>query len=205
MTAEAPGASEPAGTLPAHPVERVLCRLEGASSLDGAAHVVDALASRCVGRGRRQSLFGGDWAGHALHPILTDFPLGAWMSATLVDLLGGPGSELAARRLVGFGLAAGVPTVLAGAVDWLEAGVPERRAGVVHAGINSAAWLLYAASLATRYPHRRPVAVALAVGGGILATAGGYVGGHLSLATDTGLRATAAGDRRLRARPHARA
>src|SRR5947208_13414497 len=31
----------------------------------------------------------GEWLGHPLHPALTDFPLGCWMCASLLDLVGG--------------------------------------------------------------------------------------------------------------------
>ncbi|MDQ6642413.1 MAG: hypothetical protein M3Y66_07965, partial [Actinomycetota bacterium] len=52
----------------------------------------------------------GGWLGHGVHPVLTDLPLGCWVSATLVDLVGGHQGRTAATRLVGIGVASALPT-----------------------------------------------------------------------------------------------
>lgn len=44
----------------------------------------------------------GEWLGHPVHPIAVTVPIGAWVSAAVLDLT--PGTRPAARRLVGFGL-----------------------------------------------------------------------------------------------------
>jgi hypothetical protein len=36
-----------------------------------------------------RSALRGKWLGHALHALLTDFPLGCWIGGGLLDLLGG--------------------------------------------------------------------------------------------------------------------
>ena len=41
----------------------------------------------------------GTWLGHALHPLLTDLPIGTWTSAVLLDWLGGQGGGV--RRPTG--------------------------------------------------------------------------------------------------------
>lgn len=165
-------------------------RLEQARSLDQIAAIVARAGTRTVGSGRSAAIFSGAWLGHALHPMLTDFPLGSWMSASLLDLAGGSGTRAATRRLIGFGTAAAIPTALSGWKDWLSATTEEKRVGVAHATINSAALLLYATSYVSRRRghHRRGVLFGLL--GGFAATLGGYFGGHLSTARDTGLRAT---------------
>ena len=70
--------------------------------------------------------------GHSVHPSLTDLTLGCWTSASILDLAGGAQARRAAT-LVGAGLAAAVPTAIAGAGDWAETSGVERRIGAVHA------------------------------------------------------------------------
>lgn len=55
------------------------------------------LAAVAIGKGIRAAIppgalkdaLSGAWLGHALHPALTDVVLGSFLSATLLDLLGG--------------------------------------------------------------------------------------------------------------------
>jgi uncharacterized membrane protein len=166
--------------------------IEGNAALDAPVKAAEAVASRLIPDGPVRSALGGRWLGHALHPMLTDFPLGTWMSASLLDLVGGPSSRTASRRLVTFGVAAALPTVASGWTDWLAASPRERRVGVVHAAINSTALALYASSLVARRREHHATGVVLGLAGGVAATAGGFLGGHLSLARDTGMRSTRA-------------
>lgn len=92
----------------------------------------------------------------------------------------------ASQRLVGFGLLAALPTAAAGLAEWRETAGGARRVGVVHAGINSAATVLYGSSWLARRRGAHRVAVARGVTGGLLATLGGYFGGHLTLARKIG-------------------
>ncbi|HEX2051362.1 MAG TPA: DUF2231 domain-containing protein [Actinomycetota bacterium] len=163
--------------------------VESAGGLDAAAAPLHRL-----GRALRASAAGdalrGAWLGHALHPMATDFPLGAWMSASLLDLIGGPDAREAARRLVAFGLVMAAPTVASGVAEIGAAPPRARRVGVVHAAVNLTATALYAASFVarTRGAHRR--GAALGIAGGLCATAGGYFGGHLSLENAVGVDRT---------------
>lgn len=52
-------------------------RLEEDERLDSVAAAL-ARPGQAVSRGAVRSLLGGQWLGHALHPLLTDFPLGYW-------------------------------------------------------------------------------------------------------------------------------
>jgi uncharacterized membrane protein len=126
------------------------------------------------------------WLGHALHPLLTDFPLGAWMSASFLDLFAGPHARRASQRLVGFGLLVALPTATAGLAEWRDTAGGARRVGVVHAGINTTAMVLYGCSWLARRRRAHRAAVALGVGGGLIATLGGYFGGHLTLVRKIG-------------------
>ena len=69
----------------------IVHRLEYAEALDAPVAVIDRLTQPLDAPGPSY-LLSGAWMGHALHPLMTDFPLGAWMSATLLDLFGGPRS-----------------------------------------------------------------------------------------------------------------
>ncbi len=154
--------------------------LERSPALERAAAVADR-ATRPLARGRAEELLRGQWFGHALHPLLTDFPLGMWMSANYIDLLGGRRGRPAATLLVGLGVAAALPTAATGAAEWRRTGGRARRGGVAHAAVNGSALLLYAGSLAARLAGRHGAGVGLGLAGGVAATVGGYLGGHLSL------------------------
>jgi uncharacterized membrane protein len=111
--------------------------------------------------------------------MLTDFPLGLWMSGTLLDLVGGAESRRGARTLVGLGVLMALPTALTGVAEWAAIEAPrDRRTGLVHAGVNTLALGLYATSWLARVRGRG--GVALAVAGGLTATIGGFFGGHLT-------------------------
>jgi uncharacterized membrane protein len=163
-------------------------RLEGSATLDRAGVVLATMADAVVRSDRARDLLTGAWLGHALHPLLTDFPLGLWSSASLLDLIGGRSARPAARRLVGLGVVAALPTAASGLAEWRQADTPSRRVGTVHAATNSVALTLYTASYVVRRRGRHARAVALGVAGGLVATAGGYLGGHLSLARKVGTR-----------------
>jgi uncharacterized membrane protein len=161
-------------------------RLEAEDRLDGPARHLRAVADAVVRSPGAENVLRGTWLGHALHPLLTDFPLGAWMSASFLDLFGGPGARRPAQRLIGFGLLAAVPTAAAGLAEWRQTAGGARRIGVVHAAVNSTATVLYGSSWVARRLGSHRSAVALGVAGGLIATTGGYFGGHLSLVRKIG-------------------
>jgi hypothetical protein len=173
----------------------IVHRIEGAERLDAVAGVVER-ASRPLEDPGINRVLSGAWLGHALHPLMTDFPLGAWTSATLLDLFGGRRSRAAAQGLVVFGLACTAPTIASGLVEWRRTGRTDQRVGVVHAMSNSLAASCYAASVIPRARGHRFRAAAWSVTGGILATAGGYLGGHLSIARKVGTHDIDLGDPR---------
>ncbi len=160
--------------------------LEENHALDVYARRFEPTTRRLVGAGRRRDFLRGRWLGHSFHPLLTDFPLGAWASASFLDLFGNDDARSAAETLVAFGVVAAVPTALAGLADWAEADQRSKRVGVAHAGLNSAVFGLYASSLVARRANRHRLGVALGISGGLTAWVSGYLGGHLSLVRDAG-------------------
>jgi uncharacterized membrane protein len=125
--------------------------------------------------------------GHALHPLLTDLPLGCWMSAGILDLLGGRGARRSAQRLVGVGLLAVPPTVASGLSDWSTLRDPRtRRVGAVHGVGNALVAFLYFRSWRARRKGHHLRGVGLGLAGGMGAWVTGYLGGHLSFARRAG-------------------
>lgn len=176
---------QPPATAPGTLVA-ALRRVESDARLDVAAHRLRTVADAVVRSPAVDHALRGTWLGHALHPLLTDFPLGAWMGASFLDLFGGSEAQRPAQRLLGFGLLASVPTAAAGLAEWRHTEGGAERVGVVHAAVNSSATLLYGASWLARRRRAHRVAVALGVAGGVVATAGGYFGGHLTLVRKIG-------------------
>jgi uncharacterized membrane protein len=161
-------------------------RLECSDAIDVVARRLAPLADAVVRNRRLADGLRGTWIGHALHPLLTDFPLGSWMSASFLDLFGGPDARRPAQRLVGFGLLAALPTAAAGLAEWQATAGGARRVGVVHAAGNTTATTLYGLSWLARRSGRHQLGARLGVGGGVVATVGGYLGGHLSLVRKIG-------------------
>lgn len=176
------------------PLAEATERIGEMEGLDTVASVVGKDVRKIFGQGYVKDILSGAHLGHALHPLLTDVPIGAWTSATILDLIGGEDSQDAARRLLGVGILAAFPTLWSGWSDWSdeeERNPAVRRIGLVHAASNGTALGLYAASwLARRRGQRgRGVVIGL-VAGGVLGV-GGYLGGHLTYAEGAG-----AGERR---------
>src|SRR4051812_33163179 len=168
------------------PLQYSITRIEDERRLDGFVRPLVRLTSPLSG-GTLGSVLRGDWLGHALHPMLTDIPIGCWTSSFVLDLCGGRRSRVASQRLIGLGLLAVVPTAAAGALDWHETtGDERRRVGVVHAFSNSVAALLYFASWRARRRGRQHVGVLFGAAAGLAATVGGHLGGHLSFGRHTG-------------------
>src|SRR3954451_10055551 len=175
-----------------------IAQIERLAQLDEAAAAVGKTVRDVIPAGPVKDALSGRWLGHALHPVLTDVPIGTWTSAVLLDWLGGRSARDAAARLIGIGLLAAGPTALTGMTDWAdsEAAAPAvRRVGLVHAVSNVAALGLFGASLALRRRGARPAGKLLALAGSAALSAGGYLGGHLSFAQGIGVDQTTFEDR----------
>lgn len=125
-----------------------------------------------------RDLLHGVWLGHPLHPVMVQVPVGAWISAAVLDAV--PGQERAATTLIATGAIAAVPTAMAGANDWASMSVEQRRVGLLHAASNTTALALYTGSLIARLRGRHGLGKVLGYTALGVAGAGAYLGGHLS-------------------------
>ena len=158
---------------------QVMARLERLEALDPAIRVVEPRAGRLVQNPRLRAFLHGDATGIPLHGILTDVPFGAWFMAIYLDLFQDTGTQRAATRLVGLGVLAAAPTALTGWAEWALAGRATKRVGVVHAGLNAVAVLVFAGSWTARRRGRHQLGVRLARAGALLLIAAAFLGGYM--------------------------
>jgi nitrite reductase/ring-hydroxylating ferredoxin subunit/uncharacterized membrane protein len=172
------------------PVEPIVEQLEAASVLDAPAKVAGKqVRSITSAQQTVKDALSGTWLGHAVHPMLTDVVIGSFVSATVLDLIGGEDADTAAERLIATGIAAYPITAATGANDWADSEIADpkiRRVGIVHATSNAIALGFYTASLISRRRGRRGQGTVLGAIGATVLMAGGYLGGHLSLRRGVG-------------------
>ena len=181
-------------TAPPPPLAEALERIQAATPLDPPAKAIGKAVRDTVPRGPVKDALAGTWLGHALHPLLTDLPIGTWTSAVLLDWLGGDGAKPAADRLIALGIAFAAPTAATGWTEWADSEPGHdavRRVGIVHAAANVGAAALFGASLAARKGGARRAGKLLALAGAGALGAGGYLGGHLAYADGVGVNQTA--------------
>jgi nitrite reductase/ring-hydroxylating ferredoxin subunit len=168
--------------------------LERVSALDGLGKTLGRTARGALSPPTLKGLLSGTWMGHAAHPPLTDVVIGSLVSTSVLDLIGGEDSDVAAQRLILVALAAYGPTALSGVNDWADTEVADprvRRVGLIHAAVNASAMSLYTASLAARRGGNRGQGRVLGFAGAALLSLGGYLGGHLTFARGVGANQTA--------------
>ncbi|BAH53610.1 Rieske 2Fe-2S domain-containing protein [Rhodococcus opacus] len=166
-------------------------RLENARAVDRPAGAVVDVINRWLPAGRVKDVLSGTDLGHPLHPLLVTVPIGAWVSAGFLDVLGGRSARPAATTLVGLGALAAVPATLTGASDWADTLGAERRIGAVHAASNYAAIASYLASWAARRRGRHRLGLGFSAAGAGLLGVSGWLGGHLTYAAGVGVDTTA--------------
>lgn len=172
-------------------LHRLASNIAGIEALDGPAGKILDVLSKTIRPGRARDALSGTFLGHTLHPLLTDVPIGTWTSALILDLSGGPRAQPAARRLIGVGVLAALPTATTGWVEWADSAkthTSTRRVGVVHAAANVTALSLYGASYVAR--RRGGSGRVLALAGASALAVGGHLGGHLSYVHGEGVAVT---------------
>ena len=167
--------------------ERISARIIRSNLLKKISVPLDTFLNHCFQAPamRRVKIFlNGTWAGHALHPALTDIPIGAWTLAIVLDLIGLlfrlPQLGLASSIAIGVGVVGALSAAAAGLMDWMDVDPPEKAIGAFHATVNVSATLLFLASFLIRWgQHWQPgwAAFAVALAGYLLVMLGGYLGG----------------------------
>jgi len=172
------------------PLGPLVERLEALAVLDAPGKAEGQAVRGALGPGVLKSALSGTWLGHALHPLLTDVTIGSFVSASLLDVLGGDDDDgRAAERLIAIGLAAYAPTAITGVSDWADTEIGDervRRVGLAHAGANTTAFTFFAASLVARRAGRRRGGKALGMAGVTFLAVGGYLGAHMSFIQGVG-------------------
>lgn len=153
-------------------------KLERASGLDRVGDRLQRVVQAVLRPQAVRDALHGVWLGHPLHPAMVQVPIGAWLSAAVLDLM--KGQERAATTLVGIGVASAVPTAVAGLNDWAALSSDQRRVGLVHATGNTVALALYSMSLTARMRGDHARGRLLAFLGLSAAGISAYVGGHMA-------------------------
>lgn len=125
-----------------------------------------------------RDLLSGRWIGHPLHAALADFPIGALMAASLLDILD---LRAAADAAVAFGIVLMLVSALSGLSDYSETDGLALRRATVHSSLMVVALVVYLFSLWLRLgaPADRTAPVVLGfIGLGLLLGAA-YVGGDV--------------------------
>ena len=165
-------------------------RIADLEPLDSVAEPLAKQVRNLLPGGPVKDALSGTFLGHALHPVMQLAPLGTWMSAVILDLVGGEDAESASDLLVGTGLLATVPTVVTGWSDYADSTVASdrvRRIGIIHAAANVTGAALFAGSLMAKRGGSRGRGKLLALAGMGAVSAGGWLGGHLSYAEGVGV------------------
>jgi uncharacterized membrane protein len=126
--------------------------------------------------------------GHRLHPILIVFPLGLLSTAVIFEIgyyaAGTATFTGLTYWLLISGVIGGLVAAVFGLIDWLAipSGTRAKTVGLVHAGVNAVALVVFALSWYLRPGPAAPppiLASVLAFAGVALALVGGWLGGEL--------------------------
>jgi nitrite reductase/ring-hydroxylating ferredoxin subunit/uncharacterized membrane protein len=140
---------------------------------------------------RIKDILNGTWLGHALHPALTDIPLGAWSCTMLLDLVsnnaGSDGIALGADVTLALGIVGATAAAVTGVTDWSDLYGTDRRVGLMHGLLNSGILLTNIGSLVLRLTGRRRTGITLSTVGYLASLLSAYLGGELSFAKGVGV------------------
>jgi nitrite reductase/ring-hydroxylating ferredoxin subunit/uncharacterized membrane protein len=141
-----------------------------------------------LGRPLRNVLSGTYIFRHPLHPALTDVPLGAWLTGTVLDYLAlatnvVPRAAGSIALVVGLVVAAGAAAT--GYTDFQDVYGLERRTAFAHGLTMTVVFLVQLVSFILRLVGTYPVAIGFSTAGLLLTMFGMYIGGHVVYAYGT--------------------
>lgn len=172
-------------------LDTIIARVERSTALDPLAEKAAGLLQGPLRSPAARSMLSGTAAGHPVHPVLVTAPIGAWISAGVLDASSDPHRQTAATRLTGVGVLTALPAALTGAGDWVYTTGAERRVGFVHAGLNYLGLAVFGASWLARRRNHHALGRGLSRGGIAVIAVAGWLGGHLSYARGVGVDTTA--------------
>lgn len=178
---------------------RPVDRVARSPFLDRLSDVVQPAVNRLLARPEHgtfaiNDFLHGRWLGHALHPIATDIPIGAWSMTAAFDALALAGKrdlEPGADVALVVGIAGAIAAALTGFAEWSDTRDEPRRLGMAHAALNSSALACYVASSVLRRTGRRNAGIALAFAGLGMTSTAAYLGGELAFGYALGVKHTA--------------
>lgn len=163
------------------PTTAFMERLEQNEMLAQAADAMTGPVASMLGSGPLSDALRGRPLGHAVHPVLVQVPIGAVLSAAVLDLTQGRKAGDQSRMLMGLACISLAPAAVSGWAEWSHADERTKRVGIAHAALNAAAALASAASYLARRRRWSPWAAVLTGLAGAALGCAGLVGGHLSL------------------------
>jgi nitrite reductase/ring-hydroxylating ferredoxin subunit/uncharacterized membrane protein len=149
------------------------------------ARVLDGVY-RVLGRPGKwlQDFVNGSWLGHPIHAVVTDVVIGGATLVAVFDLavliLGA--DELETASLVGVGIVslAALSATATGLTDFKDTHTGnERNVVVLHGLINMVATAAYIVSFFLRLGGSEDLGIWFSLGGVLILTVGGYIGGHV--------------------------
>lgn len=125
-----------------------------------------------------KTLFNGTWLGHPVHPAITDVPIGAFLVAVVLDLVGEP---TAAFWAIVIGQLAFLASALTGIADFSDTDGTARTRATTHGTIMVIGGAFTAASLILRQGGtvEGPTQTILLIVGFLVIAAGAFVGGDV--------------------------
>ena len=158
------------------PFARLFTKLEDIPGLESLSNgIAGALAPVTRHRVLMDALH-GRWIGHAIHPALSDLPIGLWSGASLLDLLD---DERGATIMTAAGCVSAVATAATGTADWSVTAGRDRRLALVHGLANSVALGIQVGALTARIRGHRRLGRLLSGTGLCVGMATAFVGGEL--------------------------
>ena len=140
---------------------------------------------------RLKDILNGTWLGHALHPVLTDVPLGSWTATTLLDVAWlfneDEGVARAADMTLVLGLMGAAGAAVTGLADWSDLDGTDRRVGILHGLLNVSLTALNVGSWISRLTGNRRTGIALSTTAYVTSLFTAYLGGELSFAKGIGV------------------
>lgn len=189
-------AAAPVATRLNRALQQLAQAIENQTQLDSVIDPIkQPLEQFLTQRAGLRTILNGSWLGHAVHPILTDIPIGAWTASCVLDLLDAFGVNRDMRQasdtITAVGLVGALGAAVFGIADWSYTMDKPKRVGFVHATANVVSSSLYAGSLVARSKGNRSAGVALSALGYNLLMVSGWLGGELSYRFGLGVDHTA--------------